>query len=69
MLNCKIKFKDKEFTVEEFKSFVLENGLGALSNEAPTKLAKILTEKYNLLSKDESISELWARLNLQRDGK
>jgi len=59
MLNCKIQFNGKELTVEEFRDFVLENGLGALlDGEAPSSLASSLISRYDHTKRNESISEL-----------
>lgn len=35
--NCKIIFKDKEYTLDEFKQFVLENGMGSLLGDSPSQ--------------------------------
>jgi len=55
---------------EEFNTFVSENGLGALlEGEAPTELATKLIERFDARAKEESLSELWAQLELKKQGK
>lgn len=66
--NCKIIFKEKEYTVDEFKQFVLENGIGSLLGDSPSQLATNIVGKLDYSNQDESVSELWARLSREKRG-
>jgi len=68
MLNCKIIFKGVEYTQEEFKDYVLVNGVGSLLGDSPTKLALDIVSKYNTEQSPESLSEMWARLEREKKG-
>lgn len=59
MLDCNIKFKGVDYTNEEFRDFILENGIGVLQDsEAPSTLAQKLIDKYDITKMEESTSEM-----------
>jgi hypothetical protein len=66
MLKCKIIFNGVEYTSEEFKDYVLVNGVGSLLGDSPTKLALDIVSKYEVKDAEESVSEMWARLEIER---
>ena len=49
---------EKEFTLQEFKDYVLVNGLGSLLGDSPTKLALDIVSKYEVKDAEESTSEM-----------
>lgn len=57
MLNCKITFGDKELSLDEFKEFVLQNGLRALGKPS-SQLALGLIARYDYRTAPESLSEM-----------
>jgi hypothetical protein len=69
MLDCKIIVNEKEFSVEEFRAFVFENGLGGLSTEPLSPLAETLIERYDPYAQEPSLSEVWAALESQKNNK
>jgi len=65
-MNCIYKVGNKEFeTLEQFKSFVRENGFSALGLEDLSREAALIVDKFT--PKGESVMEMVARLNFKRD--
>lgn len=68
MLKCKIIFKGVEYTHQEFKEYVLANGMGSLLPDSPSKLAMDIVSKFDIENAEESLDELWARLSMEKRG-
>lgn len=69
MLNCTIIFNEQEYTLAEFKSYIMENGMGSLLGDSPSQLAQNIVTKFDYKNQDESISEMWARLDSKKKGE
>lgn len=68
MLNCNIIFNEVEYTPAEFKDLVLREGLGSLLGDSPSELATAIINKYEVQRGEESLAELWTRLEAQKRG-
>lgn len=65
---CKYKVGSKEFeTLQDFKDFVLQNGMGVFLDLEVSPQARTVLQKFNYDSQQESVAEMIARLNFQRD--
>lgn len=71
MLNCTYIVNNKEYSHEEFKKLILTKGMGILLKgvESPSELAKSLVERYDVTKMNESIMEMWARIELEKQGE
>lgn len=71
MLNCNYIVNGNTYTYEEFKQLILTKGMGVLLEgvESPSPLAKILVERYDITKMNESIMEMWARIELEKSGE
>jgi len=58
MLKCTIIFNEQEYTLAEFKSYIMENGMGSLLGDSPSQLAQNIVTKFDFKNQDESISEM-----------
>lgn len=65
-MDCVYILNDKEYTEEELINYLSEKGLGELTPPESPEL-KLLIEKYDFSKYEESIAEMIARLNYQRD--
>lgn len=70
MLNCIITVGEQKFTSEEFVEYVMQNGLGALSQEGSESntLKEKLFYKYNVANLEDSLSEIWTNLEREKNG-
>lgn len=70
MLNCIITVGEQKFTSEEFVEYVMQNGLGALSQEGSESntLKEKLLYKYNVANLEDSLSEIWTNLEREKNG-
>lgn len=71
MLNCIITVGEQEFTSEQFVEYIMENGLGALTAEGsdPNPLRDRILHKYNVEKLEDSISEMWTKLEYEKETK
>jgi hypothetical protein len=67
-MSCIITLNDVEYTEEEFAQLIEKEGIRALvPKEGPlSDLGRRIVSRYDIKNKKESISELWARLAIEK---
>ena len=60
MLNCIITVGEQKFTSEEFRDYIMQNGLGTLTKEGsePNPLQEKILHKLNINKLEDSLSEI-----------
>lgn len=67
MRKCIITHNGKEYSILEFKNLVIESGIGGVFSDS-VDLAQRLVAKYDFLNQEDSLMEMWAKLEAQRLG-
>lgn len=67
MQDCVVTLKGKEYTLEEFKNLVMEKGLGEIFDDL-SEAAPQIADKYDFLDEEDSLMEMWAKLEAQKLG-
>lgn len=67
MRRCIIIHNGTEYSKEEFKKLVLEQGIGGVFSDS-IDLAQKLVAKYDVLNQEDSLMEMWAKLEASRLG-
>lgn len=67
MQDCVIIHNGIEYTIPEFKNLVLAKGIGGVFTDS-SDLTERIVAKYDVLNQEDSVMEMWAKLEAEKEG-